>query len=36
MSLTNRCSQPLAVVMTKVNSMKQFSMLVALAPASGG
>ena len=34
--LTNRWSQPLAVVMTRLNFMKQFSMLRKLAAASGG
>jgi hypothetical protein len=34
--LTNRWSQPLAVVMSTFNSMKQFPMFAALAPASGG
>jgi hypothetical protein len=34
--LTSRSSQPLAVVMTAFDFMKQFSMFVALAAASGG
>jgi hypothetical protein len=34
--LTNRWSQPLAVVKSTFNFMKQFSMLAALAAASGG
>jgi len=34
--LTNRWSQPLAVVMSRFNFMKQFSMLATLAAASGG
>jgi hypothetical protein len=34
--LTNRWSQPLAVVMTTFNFMKQFPMLATLAAASGG
>jgi hypothetical protein len=34
--LTNRWSQPLADAMTTFDFMKQFSMFVALAAASGG
>jgi hypothetical protein len=34
--LTNRSSQPLAVVMTMFDFMKQFSMFAAPAAASGG
>ena len=34
--LTNRSSQPLAVVMTRLVLMKPFSTLATLAPASGG
>jgi hypothetical protein len=34
--LTNRWSQPLAVVMTRFNFMKQFPVFDMLAPASGG
>jgi hypothetical protein len=34
--LTNRWSQPLAVVMIKFNFMKQFWMFATLASASGG
>jgi len=34
--LTNRWSQPLAVVKSKFNFMKQLSILATLAPASGG
>ena len=34
--LTNRWSQPLAVVMTTFNLMKQFSMFATLGVASGG
>jgi len=33
---SNRWSQPLAVVMTTFDFMKQFSMFAALAFASGG
>jgi hypothetical protein len=36
MSLTNRRSQPLAVVMPRFDFVKQFSMLAKLASASGG
>ena len=34
--LTNRWSQPLAVVKSTFNFMKQLSILATLAPASGG
>jgi len=34
--LTNRWSQPLTVVMSEFDFMKQFSMFAALAAASGG
>jgi len=34
--LTNRWSQPLAVAMRAFNFMKQFSVFVTLAAASGG
>jgi hypothetical protein len=34
--LTNRWSQPLAVVKSTFDFMKQFSMFFALAAASGG
>jgi len=34
--LTNRWSQPLAVVMTRFNFMKQFPKFATLALASGG
>jgi hypothetical protein len=34
--LTNRWSQPLAVVMTRFNFMKQFPVFAILALASGG
>jgi hypothetical protein len=34
--LTNRWSQPLAVVMTTFDFMKQFSMFATLAAASAG
>jgi hypothetical protein len=34
--LTNRSSQPLAGVMTRLDFMKQFSMFATLAAASGG
>jgi len=34
--LTKRWSQPLAAVMTTFDVMKPFSMLAALAAASGG
>jgi len=34
--LTNRWSQPLAVVMTTFDFMKQFQMFATLAAASGG
>jgi len=34
--LTNRWSQPLAVVKSTFNFMKQFSMFATLALASGG
>jgi len=34
--LTNRCSQPLAVVKSTFDFMKQFSMFGTLAVASGG
>jgi hypothetical protein len=34
--LTNRSSQPLAVVMTRFNFMKQFSVFATLGAASGG
>jgi hypothetical protein len=36
MDLTNRSSQPLAVVMPTFDFMKQFSMIAMLATASGG
>jgi hypothetical protein len=36
MGLTNRWSQPLAVVMTRFNFIKQLSMFATLALASGG
>jgi hypothetical protein len=36
MGLTNRWSQPLAVVMTRFDFTKQFPMFAALAAASGG
>jgi len=36
MHLTNRWSQPLAAVMPSFDFMKQFSMFVTLAAASGG
>jgi hypothetical protein len=35
-SLTNRWSQPLAIVQSTFNFMKQFSMFATLAAASGG
>jgi hypothetical protein len=35
-SLTNRWSQPLAVLKSTFNFMKQFSMFATLATASGG
>lgn len=34
--LTNRCSQPLAVVMRTFDFMKQFLVFATLAAASGG
>jgi len=34
--LTNRWSQPLAVVKSTLNFMKEFSMFATLAAASGG
>jgi hypothetical protein len=34
--LTNRWSQPLAVVVSTFDFMKQFSMFATLAPTSGG
>ena len=34
--LTNRWSQPLAVVKSRFDFMKQFSMFAVLAAASGG
>jgi hypothetical protein len=34
--LTNRWSQPLAVVMSTFDFMKQFSMFATLSAASGG
>jgi|HubBroStandDraft_6_1064221.scaffolds.fasta_scaffold910585_2 hypothetical protein len=34
--LTNRWSQPLAVVITRFDLMKQFSMFTTFAAASGG
>jgi hypothetical protein len=34
--LTNRWSQPLAVVISVFNFMKQFSMFATLGAASGG
>jgi hypothetical protein len=36
MHLTNRSSQPLAVVMRTFNFMKQFLVFATLAAASGG
>ncbi len=36
MGLTKRSSQPLAGALTSFNFMKQLSMFVTLAPASGG
>jgi len=36
MGLTNRWSEPLAVVMRTLNFIKQFSMFAMLATASGG
>ena len=36
MGLTRRWSQPLAVTMTRLNFMKEFSVFATLAAASGG
>jgi hypothetical protein len=36
LDLTNRCTQPLAGVMTRFDLMKQLSMFATLAPTSGG